>query len=479
MSSHSQKSNSVRPIAGDPPPSAAAENANASSAGGNSNGFEQLREIISDSVELLKRQKKVFFCVAGGLASVLSLFILVQTPLYESTALMLVKIGRELVYQQQIGAEQSFASRNNQTVINSELAILRSLPVLEGVVRATGVEVLYPELGDALLAARAARTDPNVETRDETLLVAEVVERLRATVSTLALPEAEVLQVSYRHPDPIVAATTVNHLVDRFLEAHVNAFAQPEVANFLEQRVSEFEERLAEAERELREFETAHAAFALAAPQEALLGWSAEVRAQLETIETQTAEIRMSHMQNDAAVAEARSTLLALKVEASQLKGSALADSRNRIAVVQSFIRSRQAEVNAEIRRLEQKKAPLEERLAIIDGELAQLPAFSSEYRRLVRERDGDEEQYRTYGRRLRDARLSSEMDREKIASINVIQPGSPAARPVWPPKKGLSVVLAVVLSAIAGVLFLVLVEHVGPTGIAFLDEGRKQGAAK
>ena len=62
-------------------------------------------------------------------ALVLITAIMLQTPLYESTALMLVKVGRELLYQPEIGAERSFGARDKASVINSELAIVRSQPV--------------------------------------------------------------------------------------------------------------------------------------------------------------------------------------------------------------------------------------------------------------------------------------------------------------------------------------------------------------
>ena len=118
----------------------------------------------------------------------------------------------------------------------------------------------------------------------------------------------------------------------------------------------------------------------------------------------------------------------------------------------------------------------LDERLNFLWGnryfkqELANLPRLSTQYRRLRRDRDADEEQYRTYKRRLRDARHSGEMDRQKIASINVIQPGTPSARPIWPPSKPASASLALVLAAIAGGLAAVATDRFGPTGIVWLD---------
>ena len=99
--------------------------------------------------------------------------ILLQTPLYESTSLLLVKFGRELVYRPEIGGGRSYVSPDKTAVINSELAILRSRPVLEGVVRSIGVPVLYPSLTEAFTLAKTERESKDEESQAETMLIAE------------------------------------------------------------------------------------------------------------------------------------------------------------------------------------------------------------------------------------------------------------------------------------------------------------------
>jgi uncharacterized protein involved in exopolysaccharide biosynthesis len=434
-------------------------------------GIEQIRDIVARSVDALRRRQRIFWTTALGVGAVLALAIGLQTPLYESTSLMLVKFGRELVYTPQIGTDRSFVAQDKEAVINSELAIMRSQPVLEGVVRAVGVDVLYPGLADALAEARAGAGESGEETPAEQLLVSEAAERLRLSLATQALPEADVIQVSYQHPDPIVAANTVNSLVDRFLDAHLSAFAQPEVVNFLGNRVAAYEERLAESEKTLREFQTAHPAFALDDPQAVLVQQRDEIRMELRDLENQMSSVRLRHLQEDASVAQARNQLLTLEVEASRLEGRLLEETRDQIAVVKRFIAQRKTEVDQELAALEARHRALQADLEQTQTELKQMPTLSAEYRRLARERDGDEEQYRTYSKRLRDARLSSEMDRERIASINVIQPASPAPRPVWPPSKGMSIAFSSVLALLAALLLVVGLDRIGPTGIAWLDE--------
>ena len=98
---------------------------------------------------MLRRRQRVFAIVAGGLASLLVLAILLQTSLFEASSLVLVKFGRELLYQSEVGKEQTLTARDKQTMINSELAIVHSRPVLQKVARGVGLEKLYPDLAEA------------------------------------------------------------------------------------------------------------------------------------------------------------------------------------------------------------------------------------------------------------------------------------------------------------------------------------------
>jgi uncharacterized protein involved in exopolysaccharide biosynthesis len=379
-----------------------------------------------------------------------------------------VKFGRELVYQTEVGAEQTLTARDKETVINSELAILHSRPVLREVGRTVGLEKLYPDLGEAVAEAETA---PASESRDReiALLYAQAAERVGASLSAQGLPDADVLSISFQHADPIVAEATVTALVHRFLEAHLEAYGEGGMATFLDRRVASYLERLDASEKQLLEFETQHAAFALESPQTTLMQWRDEILQDLTEVENRMASVRMRHME-DAAVAEARNALMNLQLEAEQLVGGLREDAEARIQVVQRFIGGRRAEVEREVRILEEKTVQLQEQLAEIDRELVAFPTLSAEYRRLRRERDADEEQYATYQRRLRDARLSSDMDREKIASISIIQPASTGPDPVSPPSKALTIPIALLLSLVAGGLVAVLADRLGGTSVAWLD---------
>jgi len=405
---------------------------------------------------IAKRQSRVFAAVFLATTLLLGGVVLLQTPQFESTALLLVKVGRELIYTPEVGDQPAMSSRDKQTVINSEVAIMRAEPVIKGVVKSVGLANLYPDLGEELTDSAE---EPDLAHIQESL-EAKASERLREALVVLALPEADVLQVSFRHPDSAVARDTVNSLIDRFTEAHLGAFSEPEIVRFLDTQVATYRQSLEATEDQLREFELAHPVFAEEVPQAALTKRVEQQRAQIDAIDAQLTQVRLSATGDRSALADAQRERLALEMEASKVIGHLRDNTNSRIAVVNKFIAARKGEINTQIKTLEARRAELQTQLDASLLEREQMPGLSTQHRDLVRERTAHEDQYNTYMKRLRDARFSGQMDTEKIASISVVQKASvaPDAVTPLPPVLGIPVVL-VLAFAFAG-LSATLADH-------------------
>src|SRR5262249_46832083 len=109
----------------------------------------RVREVYA----LVRRQFRLFVSVFVGVALVLGLLVVLQTPQFESTALLLVKVGRELIYTPEVGDQRAVAANDKQTIINSELSIMRSEPVIASAVATVGLANLYPDLDEQITAA--------------------------------------------------------------------------------------------------------------------------------------------------------------------------------------------------------------------------------------------------------------------------------------------------------------------------------------
>jgi uncharacterized protein involved in exopolysaccharide biosynthesis len=409
-----------------------------------------------DIYSLVQRQARLFTVVFVGTALLLGALVALQTPVFESTALLLVKTGRELIYTPEVGDQKAVESRDKQTVINSELAIMRSEPVVASVVSTVGLDKLYPDLAEQLPAP-----SEDAEAKQAAAVIeSKAVARLRESLVVLALPDADVLQVSFRHPDGAIAQNAVNTLIDRFTEAHLGAFGEPEVVRFLEDRVSTYRDSLDTAETHLREFELKHPVFSDDLPQAALEKRLQELRGQIAAIDAQMTQVRLSAVGDNTALGQAQRERLGLEMEASRLKGKLRDSADKRIGVVKSFIDARRGELNTQIGALQQQRNDLQQQLAEAEGERTQLPTLSSQYRDLRRERDALEEQYNIYQKRLRDARTSHEMDNEKIASISVFQKATLAPEAVWPLPPMVGGVVVVVLAALLGALAATVADY-------------------
>ena len=95
----------------------------------------------------LWRRRLLAASIFGAVMLAVGLFTAFATPVYEATSLLLIKFGREYVYQDDVGGGGGgIVPRGRETLINSEIQILRSAEVVKGVVETMGVETLYPQL---------------------------------------------------------------------------------------------------------------------------------------------------------------------------------------------------------------------------------------------------------------------------------------------------------------------------------------------
>ena len=129
----------------------------------------------------LWRRRLMVASIFGVVMLAAGLYTALATPMYEATSLLLIKFGREYVYQDDVGGGAGVVPRGRETLINSEIQILRSAEVVKGVVETMGVEALYPALaaapppGQPIESIAAARFLNNLQVRQvqdaETALV--------------------------------------------------------------------------------------------------------------------------------------------------------------------------------------------------------------------------------------------------------------------------------------------------------------------
>ncbi len=391
----------------------------------------------------------VFLVVLAFVATVTAF----QTPKYVASSKLLVKFGREFLYSPDSGDRPTLVGRNRESLLNSVLEILRSRSVAEAVVDDLGAQTIYPKL-----------TADNAEHLRQ---LAE--ERLREDFSASALPDTELIRLTFAHADPEMSARVANVLVDAFLAKHLEAFGEPRRAQFLDDKADQYRTELEAADDAVRDFEGRHPALYVEDPGAALQRQRADVEGSLRETESQIAETRRELAAESPTLTRTRRELLDLRLQERELLASyrdgsrPVTSVRDKIKLVEAFLATQESDL---AERSEQSLKPLEVRrwrlrrqLEDIDGTLAQLPVLTRDYRELVRSRDVKEERYRDQLQKLEASRVSQEMDRQRIANISIIEKAHPPSNPATP-RVALNLLLGCLVGLGLGVLTAFLAER-------------------
>ena len=157
-------------------------------------------------------------------------------PVFEAKSSLMVKLGREYMYSPEVGDAKSsisFQSFNQQEVISSELQILTSRDLIEKVVTTIGVDTIYPDL----VKVPPKRIQP---------LEAAIL-GFEKNISAENIKKSNVIEVSFLHKVPEIAARAVNQLVEFYKEKHLQVLSSPK-SSFIEQQLNTYQQKMEESE---------------------------------------------------------------------------------------------------------------------------------------------------------------------------------------------------------------------------------------
>jgi uncharacterized protein involved in exopolysaccharide biosynthesis len=197
----------------------------------------------ADIAALLWRDRSMMlgvFLVIAVLGLGAALMLKTTYPVQSS---LLVRLGQEYVYQPQVGDAARGSVPENDQVVQSEVEILSSPQLKQQVIDRIGLATLYPDLASALDRATPA---------DRQALMSKAVAAMGKSLRIDAAPGTPVVRLSFEHTDPVVAAQTLNTLLDTYLGYRRSILldqSQP-----LEDQRKAFEARLAEADTAYENF---------------------------------------------------------------------------------------------------------------------------------------------------------------------------------------------------------------------------------
>ena len=448
-----------------------------------------LRDLLT---VLFKHKYKIITVFLATVATVTAASFLIP-PTYEGSSSIMIKFGREHIYRSEIDDLIPPIINLNQEYINSEVEILKSLDLIEQVITSIGLGEIYPDL----------TKDPPKEI---TPLSAAML-RFKKKLSVENVTKSNVIQVSFRHENPQIAANAVNQLIDYFKEKHLEIFSDPK-ASFMGNQLMIYRQKLQESEDNLEAFKQQHGIISIVEQRRLLLEQRVGLDTSLKDAENRLVELQQKltslkkwmhtvsenvpqyqETERYQIIDDAKSKLLELQLREQELIGSynensrLLVNVRTEIALVKEFLEDQGKDIKKKVRTgknevyqgiemqvgdteaerssLTAKIATIKEQIAQLDNQMEDLELRDKELTNLQREVVINEENYQTYVKKLEEARITTDMDQQKMVSIRVIQAATVPVRPVKP-RKRLNIMLGIILGICSGLGLALSSEFIG-----------------
>ncbi len=449
---------------------------------------------LRDFISILFKRKAAILTIFLAVVITVTVGSFLMSPTYQAESSLLVKFGREFIYRPEVGDKAPMIAFNQEEAINSEINILTSRDIIEQVIKTIKLENIYPDLVK------------NPPSRMTPLEAAVITFQKKLTVE--GVKKSSVIDVSYQHKDPQVAARAVNLLVDFFKEKHLQVHGGTE-SNFLESQTKLYDQELKNSENRLEDFKQKNRVFSLDEQRSLLLKQRTELDTTFKNTRNRIDEVgkklaslrgqmktlladksRYTQTEQDKIIVEARAKLLTLQLSEQDLASKypdtnrLLVNVRKEIQIIRDFLKEQEETIGVKVQTsnpvyqeaekeamnaeaeeasLRTKAATLQLQIANLDSEIKTLDLRGTELKDLNRKVSTNEMNYKTYQEKKEEAQISDEMNRQKLANISVIQAAVVPSKPVKP-KKALNILLSIILGAVSGL------------GLAFLSEYMGQG---
>jgi uncharacterized protein involved in exopolysaccharide biosynthesis len=436
----------------------------------------------------------LFFLATTGTVSAIA--VAFEQTLYSASSQILLRPGREHVYDISTPSPGSVPPRIN---FDMEEQAARTIQLLTGrylseqVVQTLGARTLCmepPGLQALLARQRFCRSDlPDEELADR------VVSQVQDNVWAERVGFAALVKLTFRHQDPVLAASVVNTLSSLYVERHLGVLKDPQAETFLMEQSGLAKERLAESEQAFASFKERN-------------GIISSVR---EAYDMAMRQLTSAQVEHDEALSRQRAATAKIEQLRAQLSGTlsspdVVSAKRNRLihlerqqrdaaarlgesnpsiaAMAQEIHRSRdellqleerktqdndlyervQEELllnEAELRGLRARRIAQEPKLVELKSKIDWLDRLTPEFERLQQAVQNAQQNYRLYMVKSEETRISNVMDAEKIASVKVIEPARVPRAPL-PSRVGLKMLLGVMFGILGGIVIAFVLEFIG-----------------
>jgi uncharacterized protein involved in exopolysaccharide biosynthesis len=414
----------------------------------------------SDFITLLWRERYLMMSIfllifIAGLG-----FAFTLKKAYPAHAQLLIQLGQEYVYEPLAGDAARGAVPDVNAVVQSETAIMSSAPLREMTLRKVGLGLVYPDL--------AAKYDA-ASVEEKRSIMAKAVEGMGKDLKIESAPDNSVVNLTYEHTDPAVAARVLNTLLEQYLQYRRTVLTQPSSTALDRQRVL-FQDKLNDADAAYQQFLVTNDIGDFVAQKTSLSQMQAQAEAQGNTVQGQLQDrtARLAALQRQATAlppeiplyrdtdATASAKLAALKVQREDLLGRYLPDSQTikdidaQIAQLEQGVQSGRTlaegpkrygvnpnyqtmqndliQVTAEIEALRQSKVEYDRQAQEANDRLLKLAALEPQFQALSRDRDLLQTNVRDYTVKAQQDDAVRQIASESSDNIRIVERASAPA---------------------------------------------------
>ncbi len=401
-----------------------------------------------------------------------AIFLLATKPMYESRAKILILPRTTEGVIITADAELDRIDLVNLEDINTEIELLTS----ENVFRDTVASIMQKDQNFGL----KTKTPPDSTTIFgstkaiiQNALVSVGIKKplsdnekniriLQSAVKVEPVATSNIIIVRLRSANPQAAASVLNELLRIYIRHHNQVYSKDEGVKFYSDQAAEYQIKLAEAEKKLKEFQGRWHIIALEAQHATRIDQLSELNNELKHIENSVDEAQSrinllrkgiknnleitKEMRTIPSIVELESALVPLYIERSSILTRFTKSSREYQDVddqiniilghvrdeVDKAIRTEELELNI----LKARQGSLEQKIALTQKEADTLVQKEMALNDLTRQVQLLQENYMLYASKTEDARIFSESKKRNLANVSIAENASTPTEPSFPPKK-------------------------------------------
>jgi uncharacterized protein involved in exopolysaccharide biosynthesis len=376
---------------------------------------------------------------------------MVSKPIYVADARLLILYGSEYLYRPTDSPSGYSYALDRNEIVEAEMQVLQSTNLMVQTLEKVGVDRVYPG------------TKP-----DDHLALEAAARRMASDLKLTAIPQSNVLQLSYRNHNPEIATQVLRTLIDGYLERRVAVFQRaPTPTAQADQNA--FLARVRTAEDTLSSFAAAHGIgdpdqqmnlllqqqSANRQARDATAQAISETSAKLDAIRQQLAAIPQTAQSYADTDRSQTLQLLTQGLAGLQLKRQDLAsrygesfppikemdrqiaETKAKIAAVPTredslvraavnplyeSVKAQQVTLTSDLAGLRARDADLAAAATATDARIKALIADATTYRDLKRNRDVLDDAYRSFVKSNEAAQMADVSERNRAANVRIVQ---------------------------------------------------------